>query len=65
LSEPRRGPEQAAAVREQTAVRVEHRLVGLVRNGGQDLVLAVGGVGEHLQCLVGVRGQHDLHAELP
>ena len=50
----------AAAAREHAAVGVQDGLVGLVGDRAEDLVLAVGRVGEHRQRLVGVRREHDL-----
>ena len=49
-----------AAARQHARVGVEDRLVGLVGDRAEDLVLAVGGVGQQRQRLVGVGREHDL-----
>ena len=51
---------RAAAPRQHPHVGVQHRLVALVGDRAQDLVLAVGGVAEQAERLVGVRGHDDL-----
>jgi hypothetical protein len=49
-----------APARQQRAVGVKHRLVGLVGERAEDLVLAVRGIRQRRQRLVGVGCQHDL-----
>src|SRR5437868_14903085 len=44
---------------QQRAVGMQHRLVLLVRDSTEDVVLAVGGVGEYPQRLVRVHGEYD------
>ena len=51
---------RAAAAREQGSIGVQDRLVGLVGDRAQQLVLAGRRVGEQLQRLVGVGGEDDL-----
>ena len=51
---------RAPALREQARVGVEHGLVAAVRDRAQQLVLAVAGVGEQRQRLVGMGGEDDL-----
>ena len=51
---------RAAPAREHPRVGVQHRLVGLVGDRAEQLVLAVRGVGQQRQRLVGVRRHHDV-----